>query len=68
MWPDRVSNPGPLALESDILPTVLHSNSTSRYVLGKKHQDLSIYNLPLVEERRYKTVEMATTLSSKLVL
>ena len=21
MWPDRVSNPGPLALESDALPT-----------------------------------------------
>ena len=25
MWPDRVSNPGPLALESDMLLTVLHS-------------------------------------------
>ena len=23
MWPDRVSNPGPLALESDALPTAL---------------------------------------------
>ena len=23
MWPDRVSSPGPLALESDALPTVL---------------------------------------------
>ena len=23
MWPDRVSNPGPLAPESDALPTVL---------------------------------------------
>ena len=23
MWPDRVSNPGPLALESDALPTTL---------------------------------------------
>ena len=23
MWPDRVSNPGPLTLESDSLPTVL---------------------------------------------
>ena len=22
MWPDRVSNPGPLALESDALPTM----------------------------------------------
>ena len=24
MWLDRVSNPGPLALESDMLPTGLH--------------------------------------------
>ena len=24
MWPDRVSNMGPLALESDALPTALH--------------------------------------------
>ena len=24
MWPDQVSNPGPLALESDALPTALH--------------------------------------------
>ena len=23
MWPDRVSNPGPLAFESDMLPTAL---------------------------------------------
>ena len=23
MWPDRVSNPGPTALESDALPTAL---------------------------------------------
>ena len=25
MWPDRVSNPGPLALETDVLPTGLRS-------------------------------------------
>ena len=24
MWPDQVSNPGPMVLESDALPTVLH--------------------------------------------
>ena len=27
MWPDRVSNQGPLALESDLLPTALHGPS-----------------------------------------
>ena len=32
MWPDRVSNPGPLALESDALPTALRgpARHTSR--------------------------------------
>ena len=25
MWPDRVSNPGPLTYKSDALPTALHS-------------------------------------------
>ena len=24
MWPDQLSNPGPLALESDVLPSALH--------------------------------------------
>ena len=27
MWPDRVSNPGPLALESDALPTASRSSA-----------------------------------------
>ena len=26
MWPDRVSNPGPLAHESDALPTALRGS------------------------------------------
>ena len=29
MWPDRVSNPGPLALELDMLPTALLGPATS---------------------------------------
>ena len=28
MWPDRVSNPGPLAHESDALPTALRGPAT----------------------------------------
>ena len=28
MWPDRVSKPGPQALESDELPTALHGPAT----------------------------------------
>ena len=27
MWPDRVSNPGPLTYKSGALPTVLHGES-----------------------------------------
>ena len=30
MWPDRVSNPGPLTYESGALPTALHSPATFR--------------------------------------
>ena len=34
MWPDRLSNPGPLALEPDALPTALRGlASTIRIVL-----------------------------------
>ena len=29
MWPDRVSNPGPLAYESGALPTALRGPATS---------------------------------------
>ena len=31
MWPDRISNPGPLALESDALTTVLRSSARIKY-------------------------------------
>ena len=30
MWPDWVSNPGPLALESDALPTALCGLATEK--------------------------------------
>ena len=32
MWPDRVSNPRPLALESDALPIALRGPATTRSV------------------------------------
>ena len=31
MWPDRVSNPGPLALESDALPTALRGPASKKF-------------------------------------
>ena len=35
MWPDRVSNPGPLTYESGALPTALHSPAIrNNYFLG----------------------------------
>ena len=36
MWPDLVSNPGPLALESDVLPTALLGT------LGQRSAELQI--------------------------
>ena len=30
VWPDRISNPGPLALESDALPTALRGPANVR--------------------------------------
>ena len=32
MWPDRVSNPEPLALESDALPTALRGPANNHHV------------------------------------
>ena len=37
MWPDRVSNPGHLALESDVLPTALCG--LAHIGVKKSHQD-----------------------------
>ena len=46
MWPDRVSNLGPLALESDALPTALHGPAKllQRRHDHKKHLLLSCTN------------------------
>ena len=32
MWPDRISNPGPLTYESDGLPTALRSPALSEEI------------------------------------
>ena len=34
MWPDRVSNPGPLTYKSDALPTVLHGSVKIYWLLA----------------------------------
>ena len=36
MWPNRVSNPGPLALESDALPTALAERHSEFFVTARK--------------------------------
>ena len=36
MWPDWLSNPGPLALESDALPTALRGPATEK---GGKYEN-----------------------------
>ena len=41
MWPDRVSNPGPLALESDALPTALRGPAGR----GVRAIEVLLYNI-----------------------
>ena len=38
MWPSRVSNPGPLALESDALPTALANWHSEFFVTARKRR------------------------------
>ena len=43
MWPDRVSNPGPLTYESGALPTGLHSPAEiSEFKIGKTDSKTNI--------------------------
>ena len=37
MWPDRVSNSGPLTLESDALPTALRGPAKTEEEVGKQY-------------------------------
>ena len=78
MWPDWVSNPGPLALESDTLPTALRSLASlpflnnpkkSRSVL-KRHLDWKEKLHLITEEIQYrlKTSKSATALILLTVL
>ena len=46
MWPDRVSNPGPLTYESDALPTALRG-------LAPVVEDIGIN--PVMPTRRFHT-------------
>ena len=47
MWPDRVSNPGPLALELDALPTALRGPATSESAFADVKADLCLGCLPI---------------------
>ena len=38
MWPDRVSNPGPLTYESGALPTALRGPAFIRFIPERKYQ------------------------------
>ena len=44
MWPDRVSNPGPLCYESGALPTALGPTTNDEMVLAEiGHDDLHFW-------------------------
>ena len=45
MWPDRVSNPGPLTYESGALPTVLRGPASAkehRYMIVKSNRRVCV--------------------------
>ena len=45
MWPDRVSNPGPLTYESAALPTALLGPAERRGVCERKDTGLKRWNI-----------------------
>ena len=48
MWPDRVSNPGPLTYESGDLPTACKSRPLITRVTKMKTQELHPLRVPIV--------------------
>ena len=56
MWPDRVSNPGPLALESDALPTALRGLAAHRlmmlYICTKFRENI-LDDIKVIERTRF---------------
>ena len=51
MWPDRVSTPGPLAHESDALPTALRGPAYSH---GTAHDKNSI--MEKIKQKKHATI------------
>ena len=50
MWPDRVSNPGPLTYESGALPTALRGPAVNKQTRGLL-QAVAVRLIPLHSER-----------------
>ena len=45
MWPDRVSNPGPLTYESDVPPTALRPQQGEKRLTEKAYADIEIISI-----------------------
>ena len=55
MWPDRVSNPGPLTYESGALPIALHGPASRTVAaLCKTEENMAVYHLKLLEKNCLK--------------
>ena len=61
MWPDRVSNPGPLTYESGALPIALHGPAV---LTGKPEQMLQTQ----IKARGYKTFFMLNSVEHKILI
>ena len=60
MWPEQVSNPGPLALESDALLTALRSPALTPIEKGGKHENGRVASPEVVQfslKRRHPDTE-----------
>ena len=55
MWPDRVSNPGHLALESDALPTALRSPAPVRRSFANTQVSHNVAQLLNSTDKLYKS-------------
>ena len=66
MWPDRVSNPGPLTYESGALPTALSGQATSTEKTDESIYLFSVFMSALTSQTIYSGSSVAGTLMARL--
>ena len=56
MWPDRVSNPGPLALESNALLTALPGPASASKLPKMCFMNTRLHDMVVIQSRKYAQV------------